>query len=483
MKIVTKKTTLAALVFIFGFCPQVFAQASVDVCSVYSKNINSITKRSTSQRATIKQLRAIKEEMTKSPAWSFWQQTLARELPNSDHAQTLLELGFQIRTVNGVLEMVVPESLLTPLENYNRRVLEMIDNGQLQSSEAIFAALLFEPVKAEKTKLKTFRPGIDEIPSAHHWKPYSSRGVISHDDWTELVARGYIPVIASELYMHDLAHITENLRIDLRTQRPEFMIAVRAIYKEQKKEIDTNPEPIPALEKRTFEILEHTSLGRLESEAKLKALRPELFGNQTSLEELKSTLEQLSFEELDTRLKYWIENQNQFVLQQGAVVRDLITERSQPDKLLDYLINSLHEPHSRAPGISLANYLRNANWLLDYILRIEQLLNRWTWAITPKSVAIKESSTYQFLLNELVEIRNMLDANPEKMKEIKTMIADQLARFEMGLVRSVELQLTPEQLVYDLAGAHVKPDSPSIEWLKSYLDPYGQRYSLYIDIP
>ncbi len=409
--------------------------------------------------------------------WSASLQKLEKEKFNSDHVQTLLKLGFRIKG----RKIIPPENLLVPLEMYNRRVSKMIEDGQLKNSEAIYASIEFESVE-RNGELRNFRPGIDEIPNAHHWKLSELTGLFHHE-WVSLVAEGNMPVgLAALYYLHDLAHLTENLRVDPQTQRPEFMIAVRTIYKEQKKDLNKNHwdssehnHPIP---KRSFQILESMSLGRLSSETRLRALRPELFDNQTSLKELKDSLQSLSFEELDARLNDWIANESQFVLRQGAVERDLVHQKFKHFlDIVNYISNVL--PHSLSqsaiPAVyntsrdeHLIGYLRNAQLILAFILRTEKLLD-----------PINESPP-SYHINTLTDLRKSLDMNKTELEKVKSYIADLLARFEMGLVKSVELQLTPDQLVYDLAGAHVKPDSPSIEWLRSYLDPSGRRYSLFI---
>ncbi len=494
--------------------------ATANICGVYGRRSVERTGDLEGQKLTIEHLRTRMQSTPKeSPFWSAWQRQLAREVSGNDHAQILLELGFKLTSVNGIQKMVPPENLLIPLEIYNRRVLDMIAAGQLKKSEAIFATLLFKPVKKkakiltgrtseefwrdkknkeEGREAKTFRPGIDELPSAHHWRISGSMNPVSHFNWAEHIVNGYMPVTLGQIYIHDLAHLTENLKIDLQTQRPEFMIAVRAIYREQKKAIGPHSilkkeyravykgqnkgsgrsleTVVSFLEQRSFYILEYMSLGRLDSEAELRALRPELFGNQTSLETLRQSLQRLSFEQLDARLKYWIENENQFVLNQGGGARDMIprTEAS-----VDYLLDNVGAGTETTFREYLSGYLDNIKILLDYILRAEELLNRWTIDIDASHPEAYMFPTYG-QIEKLSQFRESLNTNTEELEIFKARIADQLARFEMGLVRSVELQITPSQLVYDLAGARVKSDSPSVEWLRSYLDPSGRRYSLFI---
>lgn len=461
-----------------------------NICSVYSDDPKG-------QNLTMESLRSRMQETTELYYWSAWQQQLAREVSNSDHAQHLLELGFQIRSVRGIQKMVPPENLLVPIEIYNHSILEMIEAGQLQSSEAIFAVLLFESVQGGG-EIKTFRPGIDRLPSAHQWRISKERRTIPHSHWAAFVADGFMPVtLGSQYYIHDLAHITENLRIDPRTQRPEFMIAVRTAYKEQKKEFDKGLEQDLAevLERRSFHTLEFISLGRQDSEAKLRTLRPELFDNQTSLETLQQGLQELSFEELDVRVKYWMENKDQFVLKQGGGARDMLQDATVRGDFYLLITTLPMRENSMAASMAyrenLADYLRNAKLLLDYILRTKEVLDIWagdkrhinfiTNAYIRNYIQSKKGYRIRRKIDSLLFLRMIFDINRERLNVVKRQIVNQLARFEMGLVKSVELQITPSQLVYDLAGARVRSDSPSIEWLRSHLDPSGEKYSLFIE--
>lgn len=495
-------------------------QSSKNICSAYSGRSVERAGDPEGQKLTIEHLRSRMQDTPKeSPFWSVWQEALAREVSGNDHPQMLLELGFQIKSVDGTEKMIPPESLLIPLEIYNRRVLAMISAGQLQESEAIFATLLFKPVEKSRPKIlkartyeeiwgerelkegreaKTFRPGIDELPSAYDWRISGSRNPVSHYNWAEHIANGRMPVTFGQIYIHDLAHLTENLKIDPQTQRPEFMIAVRAIYREQKKAMgphiiikkpankEQNKGPGRSLEsvagfleRRSFYILEYMSLGRLDSEARLRNLRPELFDSQTSLETLRQSLQRLSFEQLDARLKYWIENENQFVLNQGGGARDMIPRTGMS---VNYLLDNLEAGADFEVFFRehLSGYLDNTKILLDYILRAEDLLSRWTIGIDESNPEAYMFSTYG-QIEKLSQFRESLNTNAVELERFKARIADQLARFEMGLVKSVELKLTPAQLVYDLTGVYARPDSPSVKWLRSYLDPSGDRYYQFIE--
>ncbi len=470
------------------------------ICSAYGKKRAQKIKGSEGQERNAGMLRSEMERTKKTSLWLEWQQQLTREVSHNDHVQALLELGFEMKSVDGHQIMVPPEDLLVPIEMYNHRVLKMIEEGQLKKSEAIFATILFVSwigIPGMRRRTKKFRPGIDELPSVYRWRfdPFST---VSHYEWARLMASGHMPVsLNGQFYIHDLAHITENLQIDPHTQRPEFMIATRTIYREQKK-IHNNPlrelaeyqltQPEPesidsfrhssVFLRRSFDILEYMFLGRLDSEAELRALRPELFGNQTSLEALQQSLQGLSFRELDMRLKYWLENERQFVLRQGGVARDMVQRKSLED--VYYLLNKLGEWEGTDNIIffreHLASYLRNTKIVLDYILRTEELLGQgWMDRFD------KDDPDWPFLprlIEELSEIRKSLDA--EDLEAAKGAVVDQLARFEMGLVKSVELKITPGQLVYDLAGARVRPNSPSVEWLRSYLNPSQGAYYQFI---